>query len=229
MPRPRMSTLVVSTHLDDAVLSCYSELGPETVVVTVLAGVPPPGESGSWDRDNGVADSPARVRERLEEDRAALALSGSRVVHLDLLDSQYADVPPPSEIAALLAPILEPAARVLAPAGIRNLDHKAVRDAVLLVRPDAILYADLPYALHPDYGGFALPEEMAERKVEQVEVQLTGAKLAEKLAAARCYRTQLDQLVGHFGEFVDAKGLGREVHWGPIVGERSRGYARPKR
>jgi LmbE family N-acetylglucosaminyl deacetylase len=229
VPRPRVSTLVVSTHLDDAVLSCYHALEPETTVVTVLAGVPPPGEPGRWDRDNGVADSAARVRARLEEDREALALSGSRVVHLDLLDSQYADVPSPSEIAALLAPILTPAARVLAPAGIRNLDHKAVRDAVLLVRPDAILYADLPYALHPDYGGFALPEEIAGREAEQVEVALSDAKLAQKLAAVRCYRTQIDQLVAHFGDFVDEAGLGREVHWGPIVGGRSRGYARPKR
>lgn len=225
-----MSTVVVSTHLDDAVLSCYHALGPQTTVVTVLAGVPPPGAPGWWDRDNGVTDSPARVRERLEEDREALALSGSPVVHLDLLDSQYAELPPSSEIAARLAPILASAARVLAPAGIRNVDHKAVRDAVLLLRPDAVLYADLPYALHPDYGGFALPPEIAGREAEQVEVRLTGAELAEKLAAVRCYRTQLDQLIGLFGEFLDEAGLGREVLWtAAIVGDRSPGYARQKR
>ena len=173
--------------------SCYHALGPEVVVVTVLAGIPPAGEPGSWDREQGVADSPARMRERRREDIEALALSGSRVVHLDLLDSQYADLPPAAEVAAILAQVLEPAARVLGPAGIRNLDHKVVRDAVLIARPDAMLYADLPYALHPDFGGFALPEEIADRDVEQVELRLAEDALAEKLAAVRCYRTQLDQ------------------------------------
>ena len=224
-----MSTVVVSPHLDDAVLSCYRELGPETTVVTVLAGVPPPGEPGSWDRVTGATDSPARMRERLEEDRAALAISGSRVVHLDLLDSQYADVPRPAEIGAIVAPLLEPADRVLAPAGIRNRDHTVVRDAVLHVRPDAVLYADLPYALHPEYGGFALPLEVADRETEQVEVRLAGTELAAKLAAVRCYRTQVDQLVGFFGDFLDATGLGREVLWTPVVADGSPGYARSER
>ena len=95
-----MSTAVVSTHLDDAVLSCYRELGPETVVVTVFAGIPPPGEPGSWDRRTGAPDSTARMRERREEDIEALALSGCRAIHLDLLDSQYAELPAAAEIAA---------------------------------------------------------------------------------------------------------------------------------
>ena len=208
-----MSTVVVSTHLDDAVLSCYRELGAETIVVTVLAGIPPPGEPGSWDRRTGATDSTARMRERREEDLGALALSGCRPIHLDLLDSQYAELPPVAEIAAILAPFLEPAVRVLGPAGILNVDHKAVRDAVLLARPDAVLYADLPYALHPDHGGVALPEEIADRDVERVEVRLTEAELTEKLAAVRRYPTQLDQLVAAFGDFLGPAGLGRETLW----------------
>ena len=99
---------------------------------------------------------------------------------------------------------------MLGPAGIRNLDHKAVRDAVLLVRPDALVYADLPYALR---GGFALPEEIAGRYGEQVEVRLDDAELTEKLEASRCYPSQLDQLVASFGDFLDRAGLGREVLW----------------
>ena len=218
------SVVVVSPHLDDAVLSCYDELGPATAVVTVFAGIPPAGgEPGRWDREDGVTDSPARMRERREEDLEALARSGSRAVHLGLLDSQYADVPPASELAAILAPILEPAARVLGPAGIGNRDHKVVRDAVLLARPDAVLYADLPYALHHDHGGFALPDEIGDRDAERMELELDEAVLAEKVAAVRCYRTQLDQLIAHYGDFLDAAGLGREVLWHTtVVGDRSR-------
>ena len=63
------SVVVVSTHLDDAVFSCYGSLGPETTVVTVLAGVPPPGVLGGWDADGGATDSHDRVLERRDEDR----------------------------------------------------------------------------------------------------------------------------------------------------------------
>lgn len=207
--------MVVSTHLDDAVLSCYHALGPETAVVTVLAGAPRAGVLGSWDRDGGATDSVARVAERRAEDERALMQSGSRYVHLDFLDAQYGNQRDAAEIRTTLAPILESATHVLAPAGIGNLDHRLVRDAVLAVRNDAVLYADLPYALHADYGGFALPEEIADRDAERVELQLADAELAQKLAAVRCYRTQLDQLVAPFGDFLDAAGLGREVLWNP--------------
>lgn len=211
---------VVSTHLDDAVLSCYHALGPDTVVITVVAGVPTAADPGSWDLVTGVRDSRARMLERLEEDAEALALSGSTLVHLDLLDSQYAELPPRAEIAARLAPLVETAERVLAPAGIRNLDHKVVRDAVLGLRADAILYADLPYALHPDYGGFALPPEL-DHDGELVEHVLDEIIVAEKLAAVACYRTQLAHLESLYGAFVDEAGLGREVTWVPLGAGRS--------
>ena len=209
------TVIVVSTHLDDAVLSCYHALSAQATVVTVLAGIPTAAEPGSWDLETGVTDSRARVRERLEEDLEALALSGSRVVHLDLLDSQYAELPETAAIATRLAPFVGPAERVLAPAGIRNLDHKAVRDAVLSLRDDAILYADLPYALHPDYGRFELPAELGPRG-EMVEHVLDESTVAEKLDAVSRYRTQVDQLTSHFGDVLNRADLGREVTWLPL-------------
>ena len=205
----------MSTHLDDAVFSCYHSLSPETTVVTVLAGIPTAAEPGWFDLASGVTDSQARMRERHREDAEALALSASAVVHLDLLDSQYAELPRTAEIATRLAPLVRPAERVLAPAGIRNVDHAAVRDAVLAVRSDAILYADLPYALHPAYGGFELPPELGTHG-EIVEHLLDESTIAEKLEAAARYRTQLDQLVSHFGDFLNPAGLGREVTWLPL-------------
>src|SRR3954462_6777516 len=139
--------VVVSTHFDDAVFSCYSLLGPETTVVTALAGLPPAGTLGDWDAGGGATSSVERVRERRAEDEAALALSGSRAVHLDFLDKQYWDGEGPSvgELAYGLEPHL--VGPVYAPAGIGNDQHALVRDAVLAVRPDATLYVDLPYAL----------------------------------------------------------------------------------
>ena len=63
------------------------------------------------------------------------------------------------------------------------------------------------------HGGFALPEEIAGRYGEQVEVRLDDAELTEKLEASRRYPSQLDQLVASFGDFLDRAGLGREVLW----------------
>jgi hypothetical protein len=190
--------VVVSTHFDDAVFSCYSLLGPETTVVTALAGFPPAGVFGDWDREGGAASSIERVRERRAEDATALALSGSRGVHLDFLDKQYWNGSGPSvgEVASGLEPHL--AGPVYAPAGIGNDQHALVRDAALAVRPDAILYVDLPYAL---IHGWGEPGR---------DVELDDALLAEKLAASRCYATQLDQLIDGFGDFLTADALRRE-------------------
>lgn len=191
-------TVVVSTHFDDAVFSCYSALGPETTVITALAGFPPEDVLGAWDADGGATSSVERVRERRAEDDAALALSGSRAVHLDFLDKQYwsPSGPTVAELAAGLEPHL--LGTVYAPAGIGNDQHALVRDAVLAVRPDAVLYADLPYALK---HGFGEPGR---------DVELDKATVAEKIAASRCYATQLDQLVADFGDFLTAAALRRE-------------------
>lgn len=190
--------VVVSTHFDDAVFSCYSVLGPDTTVVTVLAGFPADGVLGGWDAEGGATSSVDRVRERRAEDEAALGLSGSRPLHLDFLDKQYWDPDGPSvgELAYGLEPHL--AGTVYAPAGIGNDQHALVRDAVLAVRPDAILYADLPYALKHGWGEPAR------------DVELADATVAEKIAASRCYATQLDQLIAGFGEFLTAEALRRE-------------------
>ena len=72
-------TIVVSAHLDDAVLSCYSALGPSTSVVTVFAGLPPESVLSSWDAEGGATSSRERMAERREEDRRALARLRSAV------------------------------------------------------------------------------------------------------------------------------------------------------
>ncbi len=154
-----VATIVLSTHFDDAVLSCYSTLGPETTVVTVLAGIPPEGVLGDWDAEGGATSSRDRVLERREEDRQALALSGSSYVHLGFHETQHVgskNAPTVAELVDGLRQYLTDGA-VYAPAGILNGEHKWIRDAALALRPDAILYADLPYALR---AGFDLPPEL---------------------------------------------------------------------
>lgn len=229
MPR----TVVVSPHLDDAVLSVYGRLDAETAVVTVCAGLPPAGVLSPWDADSGATDSRARIAERRDEDRAALGRSGARAVHLDLLDRQYvalgaAPEPTVDQVAAALRTHVEEAEVVFAPAAIstnssslvrrvrrrRGSDHLRVREATLLVRPDAWLYAELPYALTPDRG-FVLPRDVSKRSWREHRETLADELVAEKVESFRCYSTQIEPLVELFGDFVPT-GLGQEVVWEPV-------------
>jgi LmbE family N-acetylglucosaminyl deacetylase len=83
--------VVVSPHLDDAVLSAWSVLSsPETVkVVTVYAGIPAPGFVTDLDRVHGAHESAAWLRRRRAEDISALALADCEAIHLDELEVQF--------------------------------------------------------------------------------------------------------------------------------------------
>jgi len=235
-----VAKVVVSPHLDDAVLSVYGQLGAETTVITVLAGLPPEGSLSDWDRQSGANDSRARMAERREEDRRALERSAAVPVHLDFPDRQYVALgmpkPSPADVAEALRPYLEGAGEVLAPSALstnsrnvlrhwrrrRGSDHRLIRDAALQVRPDATLYAELPYALSKDRG-FTLPRDACRPPRRQREHRLPPEQLADKIASVRCYSTQLDPLVAIFGDFLAGDRLGREVLWdAPAVVARRR-------
>jgi LmbE family N-acetylglucosaminyl deacetylase len=158
------STIILSPHFDDAVLSCWHLLNAasDVLVVNVFAGVPPRGTSvGWWDAITGRDDSRAVVRERAAEDQAALALAGRSSLNLDFLDRQYRsdslDVGPIAGALRAVAPedalLLAPAALMptLGEAGAQepHPDHVATRSAALALRAEGFevaLYADLPHA-----------------------------------------------------------------------------------
>src|SRR5262245_53606305 len=78
--------VIVSPHLDDAVLSCGRFLGahPGTHVVTVFAGNPPayPEPLRLWDLQSGFAPGDDVMEVRRQEDKAALAILDASPVHL---------------------------------------------------------------------------------------------------------------------------------------------------
>jgi hypothetical protein len=126
--------LVLSPHFDDAVLSCWHVLASDrdVVVVNVFAAPPPSGTSPPrWDRITGAIESSARVRERIEEDVAALALAGRTAILLEFVERQYVGVlPTVDEVAAALDPI--DSEEVFAPVGIgAHSAHVLVRDVAL--------------------------------------------------------------------------------------------------
>jgi hypothetical protein len=213
-----MSTIraaAVSTHLDDVALSCFSVLRPGTAVVTVLAGIPPEGVLGNWDEEGGATNSRDRVIERRAEDHRALSPTGSDVIHLDFAEGQQwgrGGIVQPSqeELSEGLREYLEPADAVYVPAGIWNSEHKLVRDAALAIRPEAILYADLPYAL---VRGFEVPIDAPQQIRARREERLDGRTAHTKVMACQCYATQLRQLTTIFGNFLNPDDLALEVFW----------------
>jgi LmbE family N-acetylglucosaminyl deacetylase len=222
-----MSAAVLSPHLDDAVLSAFSALPAR--VVNVCTGLPPAGTLTSWDRVCGARDSRAHMEERLEEDRAALAIAGvAEPLSLGFLDVQYRTGPlDADELRRAVEAAAADAAEVWAPAGIGDhRDHLQVRDAAIALGLPLRLYAELPYAvkfgwpawvtgeeadpnLVPD-GGWSLPDGAGEPTIHR----LSEDRLQLKLQALRRYRTQFSALSrGKLGHIAHPSVIGFEVSW----------------
>jgi LmbE family N-acetylglucosaminyl deacetylase len=213
-----MAVAILSPHLDDAVLSCWHvlTLPGEVEVITVFAGVPTGLRAPAWwDQYTAAADSGERVRERIEEDRRALALAGRMAVNLGFLDEQYRDdeqrVGP---LIEQIEPLLPTGARIYAPAAFANhADHVLVRGVALRLRDGGFpvsLYADLPHATVHGWPAWVKGERrLGSRDLAAAfwdhglagtgssapaVYALDGEAHERKLAAVRMYRTQLDGL-----------------------------------
>ena len=235
--------LVLSPHLDDAVIDCWSVLTRpgDVVVATLFAGEPAGGVLVHWDRLAGGTSSAALMRERRGEDAAALALAGRAPVHLDLLADPYrgaSATPTLGRIDAALAAAVPAASRVFAPAvlGTVHPDHALVRAyAVALARSGVPveLYADQPYAVtygwpHWVTGDAADPhldvdlhwsitpglvDPVPRRDAARV-VALDAEARGAKLAAMRTYASQFPMLDrGPVGQLSTPSVHGFEVFW----------------
>lgn len=240
--RSHMAAAILSPHLDDAVLSCWHLLAqPDAlVVINVFTGVPASvGAAAWWDRLTGATDSRQRVRERVDEDRRALALAGRTPVNLGFLDEQYREMDQSlASLTTRIEGLLGPGAQIYAPAALGgHADHMLVRAAALeLLRAGfaVSLYADLPHAtLHgwPAWvtgRGATASQDLAaalwERSLAATGVspesmvpmvhELDVVAHAHKLAAIRAYGTQLRGLAELAGRpLTDRETLGFEVVW----------------
>jgi LmbE family N-acetylglucosaminyl deacetylase len=236
-----MSHAILSPHFDDAVLSCWHSLEAraEVTVVNVFTASPPSGTPPPWwDRATGATDPVERMRERREEDAAALALVGRSSVELGLLDDQYrkADTSV-HDVVGRLRLAVDPQAILHAPGAFDgHPDHVLVRDAALelgrLGRP-VVLYADLPHAIlrgwptwlsrdHKASGpevaaewsrvlaATGLPAENLVRRVHALDAQARSRKL-RAIAAYHTQRAALDRLA--FLPLEDPRTLAWEVSW----------------
>jgi LmbE family N-acetylglucosaminyl deacetylase len=233
-------SVILSPHLDDAVLSCWSVLtNPDAQVINVFAGLPSERALLSWwDRVSGASSPRQRALERAQEDQEALAVLGLEPLNLGFVDDDHRDGAQDVEpLVAAIAPLLEPDATVYAPAGIgAHQDHRAVRAAGLELhrRGFAVtLYAELPYCNTFGWPHWVTGEEPSpfldvaydwesclegeglsigpERALVR---RLDDAEREAKLSALRCYRTQFSGLERGAVRFLSSGDtLAFEVFW----------------
>jgi len=135
--------VIVSPHLDDAVLGCSYLMAahPGVTVVTVFAGRPDeyPSPMERWDSICGFVEGDEVHGARRAEDAAALAVFDARPVWLDYVEHSYLErsewVRPPDVVDGLERALRDrdPTA-VFVPFGLGNPDHDCTHDACMLVR-----------------------------------------------------------------------------------------------
>lgn len=244
----RPDWVYLSPHLDDAVFSCGGRIvlqaraGMTVWVVTACAGSP---EGPLSDFAQALheywglagADAPAVRR---EEDRVALALLGAVAVHWDFRDCIYRRAPDGRFLypnwESLWGPVVEedqgvmeeltrriaelPSSAILCvPLGAgAHVDHRLVRWAAERTGRPLVYYEDYPYA--GEAG--KVEEALGEGDWKPEVVALGEAALEAKIAAARCYRSQITSfwadeadLAAHFRAYADAVGEGSpaERYW----------------
>jgi LmbE family N-acetylglucosaminyl deacetylase len=198
--------LVVSPHLDDAVLSCGRLLAgrPGSTVLTALGGSPPAwDELTLWDRLCGFGIGQDVMAVRMVEDRAALDILGASQRIIEACDGQYvqlghrADVVRSGIRSALDR--IGPGTCVI-PLGLQHPDHQDVRQIALSCVGDAgpavdwVVYEDLPYGRN-DPGGTS--RRQAVEAIRSAGFQLSELRpdldpeMTTKAAAVACYASQL--------------------------------------
>jgi LmbE family N-acetylglucosaminyl deacetylase len=199
--------VIVSPHLDDAVLGCgnFMAAHPGAYVVTVFAGNPqayPSDPMRKWDVQSGFAPGDDVMETRRHEDEAALDLLEATPVHLEFVEHTYnsGDRPvAPEVLVDVLAPALAALTPtvVLAPFGLANPDHDVTHRACMLARTR--LGDGVSWWCYEDNGYKHIPGMLAWRVSSLFRRQVwptpvcppTDPGEARKQSAIACYPTQL--------------------------------------
>lgn len=197
--------VIVSPHLDDAVLGCGRFLAahPGVTVVTVYAGRPAtyPDPMTHWDTISGFSAGDDVLAARHAEDDAALTVLGAVPHRLDFVEHQYLAPPdwvgPDATVDTLERELrkLAPSA-VLLPFGLANPDHGATHEAGMLVRER---FGDPAWLLYEDFGYKHIPGLLAWRVAQLFRRGVWPTPVAvptdpddsAKQSALACYRSQL--------------------------------------
>jgi LmbE family N-acetylglucosaminyl deacetylase len=148
--------VVVSPHLDDAILSLGAAIaratgsGRSVRVLTVFAGDPESAApAGGWDRRGGFATEGEATRARRNEDQDACNVVGAEPVWLSFSESDYAGPRSEEAVRAAVAEVVADDEAALLPGfPLTNADHAWLAGAILrtpLPCPRVGLYAEQPY------------------------------------------------------------------------------------
>lgn len=211
------SVLILSPHLDDAVLSAGQYLAgrPDAVVMTLFAGTPQAETvTTAYDQQCGFGTAVEAMASRMDEDKLALAVLGCTDRHMPFPDHQYGEKRKFKDIVASIEQAIEELdpEYIVGPLGLIHPDHQTTRDALLEVaRGEEFdlpvwLYEDLPGAqLDANEPGKAL-DTIREAGFELERGFIGDGPLWKKMLAVACYRSQ----AGLFSPF-DI--FGRERFW----------------
>lgn len=186
--------LVISTHLDDAILSAGQFIagrGGNVDVLTVFSGIPMrKGLLTPYDKSCGFKNSKDAMVVRRQEDKEACVILGASPIHLDYLDSQYTDK---RDRGLIWTEIFNYASdkkyeAVLIPLGLRHPDHEFVSDNLNNCGlKNLYVYEDLPARItHPELVWGRL------RAFPNAKLTFIGdGPIADKVRALWCYRSQI--------------------------------------
>ena len=161
--------VILSPHLDDAVLGCgrFMARHPGVTVVTVYAGGPRiyPDPMTHWDQISGFQAGDDVLALRRAEDARALAEVDAVPYWLDFVEHQYLERPDwvgPDQTAGTIEQTLRelvPTA-VFMPFGLANPDHDATHAAAIRVRTN---FPDPAWFAYEDFGYKHIPGLLAWR------------------------------------------------------------------
>lgn len=209
-----MRVLVVSPHLDDAVLSCGRLLAahPGSYVATVFAGEPQFSAltQTEYDRACGFPNAREALKTRRDEEARAAGVLRFTSLALPFLDQQYRTSEGLGldmyEVAAAIANLLHLAATfyevdlVALPTGILHPDHRATAEACQrlnlarfreLMR--VVIYDELPYRVQDPVA----TSDARARWGSGARVFLDQGPVGWKQAGMLAYRSQMGGLDWH--------------------------------
>ncbi|MGZ4335701.1 MAG: PIG-L deacetylase family protein [Gaiellaceae bacterium] len=189
--------LVVSPHLDDAILSLGATMthvarsGASVAVLTVFAGNPESTRPASgWDRRAGFETEGEAATARRSEDLEACRVVGAAPTWLPFAPGSYGDRRDPDEVWSALTPAVTRADTVYVPGfPLTNEDH-AWLAALFVGRDlsvDLVRYSEQPYR----YG---VREEGRSPGRDWERSRVAIADYRRKRRAVQAYRSQLPLL-----------------------------------
>lgn len=190
--------LVVSPHLDDAVLGAGGYLSDShEPVVTVFDGAPTDrGLLTDYDKACGFSSSVEAMECRALEDAAALRLLACPKLGLGWLDTQYdGQRPKRAELADQLERVLreQRCEGVVGPLGVQHPDHVLTSDACLILANRGVpvwFYEELPYrVVWPEHAA-ARQTDLAARGWHLVPDLIGGGGNEWKEGAVLAYTSQ---------------------------------------